>query len=92
MEYSMSWTRNVVLLYFLFYSKTWKMGFKNNIVIVFNQSTEDIALNPAYTEINQLCLQVYGLVNKSHTITYEHDELVNIAKQVKNNISLRKWN
>ena len=66
------------------------MGYKNNIVIDFNQSTEAIALNPNHRGIHQLCLQVYDLVYKSHTITYEHDELVNIAKQVKNNISLRK--
>ena len=44
---------------------------------------EAIALNHIYREIDQLCLQVYDLVHKSHTITYEHDELVNITKQVK---------
>ena len=66
------------------------MGYKNNVVIDFNQSTEDITLNPTHRGINQLCLQVYDLGHKSHTITYEHDELINIAKQVKNNISFRK--
>ena len=51
---------------------------------------EAIALNLTYGETNQLCSQVHDLVQKSHTITYEHDEFVNIRKQVKNNISLRK--
>ena len=67
-----------------------KMGYKNNIVIDFNQSTEAIALNSTHKEIHQPRLQVNDLVHKSHTITNEHDELVNIAIQVKNNISLRK--
>ena len=80
----------MVLLDHLMYSKTWKMGYKNNLVIDFNQSIEAIALKPTHREFCQLCLQVYDLVHKSHTITYEHDEPVNIAKQVKNNISLRK--
>ena len=66
------------------------MGYKNNIVIDFNQSLGNIALNSTHRKINQPCLQVNGLVHKSHTITYGHDGLVNIAKQVKNNISFRK--
>ena len=85
----MSWTHVVVLWNFYLF-KDLKMGYKSNIVIAFNQSMEAIALKPNYREINQLYLQVYYQVNKSHTITYEHDELVNIAKQVKNNISVRK--
>ena len=51
---------------------------------------EAITLNCTYRETDQLCLQVYDLVHKSHTITYEHEKHVNITKQVKNNVSLRK--
>ena len=65
-------------------------GYKNNIVIAFNQTMEAMALNYTYREIEQLCLQVHDLVYKSYTITYEHEELGNIAEQVKNNISSRK--
>ena len=66
------------------------MGYKNNIVIDFNQNMEAIAIKSTHREFDQLCLQVYNLVHKRHTITYERDEPVNIAEQVKSNISFRK--
>ena len=66
------------------------MGYSNSIATAFTQSMEAIAINLTYREINQMYLQIHDLVHKSHTITYDCDELVNIAKQVKNNISLRK--
>ena len=47
-------------------------------------------LNSIHRDINQLGIQRNNLEQKSQTITYNHDKLVNIAKQVKNNISLRR--
>ena len=38
----------------------------------------------------QLGIQRNNLEQKSQTIVYNHDKLVNITKQVKNNISLRR--
>ena len=62
-----------------------------NLMVFIPQVLSDTmlvkGLNSTHRDINQLCLQVNDLVHKSHTITYKYHELVNTAKQVKNNIS-----
>ena len=66
------------------------MGYKNNIVINFDQSMEAIVLNFIYIDIKQSGIQRNNLEQKSQTITYNHDKILNIAKHVKTNISLRR--
>ena len=66
------------------------MEYKNKIVTNFDQSMEAIILNSTMEISFNQVYKKNSLQQKSQTITYNHDKLVNIAKQVKNNISLRR--